>query len=223
LTLSVINEYSSLDFLSQITDTGGEKNSFILLVSQLTHEAAFFEAPDYVPRRSVTNTGKGPFAGESHYHADMAAFLLLGKWFNYMKENQVYDNTRIIIVSDHGWNLKNDFPGNITLPNGESLQTYNALLMMKDFGSAGGVKTDASFMTNADAPLLAVKDIFANPLNPFTKKRLAPAKDSGAVITTSGRLHPTDHRKNTFRIDDGVWLHVRDNIFNPGNWEKVIK
>jgi YidC/Oxa1 family membrane protein insertase len=223
LTLSVINEYSSLDFLSQITDTDGEKNSFILLTNQLTHEAAFFEAPDYTPRRNVTNMGEGPFAGESHYHADMAAFLLLGKWFNYLKENQVYDNTRIIIVSDHGWNLKSDFPGNIILPGGDSVQTYNALLMMKDFGSTGDVKTDAAFMTNADTPLLAVKDLFSNPVNPFTNKRLGPEKDAGATITTSGKLHPTDHRKYTFKIDNDVWLHVHDDIFNSDNWEKVIQ
>jgi YidC/Oxa1 family membrane protein insertase len=223
LTLNVINEYSSLDFLPQITGPDGEKNSFILLVNQLTHEPAFFQAPDYTPRLNVTNKGNGPFAGEQHYHADMAAFLLLGKWFDYLKENRVYDNTRIIIVSDHGWDLKSDFPGNITLPNGEGLQTYNALLMMKDFNSSGDVKTDTAFMTNADAPLLAVKDLFSNPVNPFTKKRLMPEKDSGVTITTSGRLHPTEHRKYTFRIDDDEWLRVHDNIFNPDNWEKVIK
>jgi YidC/Oxa1 family membrane protein insertase len=223
LTLSVINEYSSLDFLPRITAVDGAKNSFTFLTSQLTHEPAFYQAPDYTPRRDVTNRGDGPFAGEPHYHAGMAAFLLLGKWFNYMKENQVYDNTRIIIVSDHGWDLKSDFPGNITLPNGEGLQTYNALLMMKDFNSTGDVEKDSSFMTNADVPLLAVKDLLLNPVNPFTNKRLVPEKTSGVTITTSGKLHPTDHRKYTFRIDDGAWLRVHDDIFNPDNWEKVIK
>ncbi|MDR2143798.1 MAG: YidC/Oxa1 family membrane protein insertase [Treponema sp.] len=224
LTLSVINEYSSLDFLPRITIAdSGAKNSFIFLTSQLTHEPAFYQAPDYTPRRTVTNMGEGPFAGEKHYHADMAAFLLLGKWFDYLKENRVYDNTRIIIVSDHGWNLKSDFAGNITLPNGESLQTYNALLMMKDFDSAGDIRTDAAFMTNADVPLLAVEGFLKNPVNPFTNNRLGPEKDSGVTITTSNKLHPTDHRKHTFKIENDTWLHVRDNIFNPDNWEKAIK
>jgi hypothetical protein len=78
-------------------------------------------------------------------------------------------------------------------------------------------------MTSADVPLLALKDFFLNPVNPFTNNRLSPEKDSGVTITTSNKLHPTDHRKYTFKIDDKAWLYVRDNIFNPDNWEKVIK
>ena len=36
----------------------------------------------------------------THYQVNMAAFLKLGEWFDYLRENGVYDNTRIIIVSD---------------------------------------------------------------------------------------------------------------------------
>ena len=37
------------------------------------------------------------------YQIQAAAFEMLGKWFDQLREQGVYDNTRIIIVSDHGW------------------------------------------------------------------------------------------------------------------------
>ena len=41
-----------------------------------------------------------------HYHVNMAAMLQLAAWFDSLRENGVYDNTRIIIAADHGRNLK---------------------------------------------------------------------------------------------------------------------
>ena len=38
----------------------------------------------------------------THYQSNMAAMLQLGRWFDYLRENGVYDNTRIIVMSDHG-------------------------------------------------------------------------------------------------------------------------
>ena len=32
----------------------------------------------------------------------MASYRALGDWFDYLRANNLYDNTRIIIVSDHG-------------------------------------------------------------------------------------------------------------------------
>ena len=37
-----------------------------------------------------------------HFYTQIGAFQKLCKWFNYLKENNVYSNTKIIIVSDHG-------------------------------------------------------------------------------------------------------------------------
>jgi arylsulfatase A-like enzyme len=41
-----------------------------------------------------------------HYHSNMATMLRVGEWMDYLKEQGVYDNTRIIIVADHGRKLK---------------------------------------------------------------------------------------------------------------------
>jgi YidC/Oxa1 family membrane protein insertase len=220
LTISTINEYSVLDLLPDITTFDREGDRFWLFTNQLTHEPAFFQAPFYVPRLKVTETGDGQFSQDSHYHANMAAFLLLGRWFTCLKDNNVYNNTRIIIVSDHGWNVNADLLSQIKLPEGQNVQSFNPLLMIKDFDAAGDIKTDYAFMTNADVPLLALDSLVQNPVNPFTHRPMENEKSGKIILTSSDELHPTDHGKYIFNIPNNAWLSVHDNIFDPANWRK---
>ena len=57
--------------------------------------------------------------------------------FDFLRENDVYDNTRIILVSDHGYSL--DQFEELVLNTGknktENIEWYYPLLLVKDFGS----------------------------------------------------------------------------------------
>jgi YidC/Oxa1 family membrane protein insertase len=212
LSIGTISNYAILDFAPGITKIeGGNMDTFTLFVNELTHEPAFFEAPDYIPALPVTDKGPSAFANEAEYHVNIAAWLLLGKWFTLLKEQGVYDNTRIIIVSDHGGNVGSNYPNNIILPNGDHVQAYNALLLVKDFNADGFLATNTDFMTSADAPLFAVNDGLVDPVNPFTGAVLK--SDKGDGIDIAGRREPYESLKD--------WLRVHDNIFDPNNWEKV--
>jgi hypothetical protein len=123
-------------------------------------------------------------------------------------------------VSDHGINNFSKFEGNIRLPNGECLQFYMALLMFKDFGARGNLSVDNQFMVNADTPLLAVRGIFPNPINPFSGKTLEAKKDNGVTITSSQNFSKTQY-EDRFNIGQTEWLHVKDSIFDPKNWTKT--
>jgi hypothetical protein len=216
LSLDTIDNYTALDFLPKITGFTTEKrNTYTALVNDITHYPAFFEAPDYIPTSEARERGKGYFADEDHYHVNMVAFLMLAKWFDILKTHQVYDNTRIIIVSDHGTGLKSKFPDNITLPNGDCLESYQPILLVKDFNDTGTLHTDMTFMTHADVPLIATSDLIENPVNPFTGILIESKKEDGVTITTMDVLN--------FTIHPDEWLHVHDNIFDPKNWEKAEK
>jgi len=134
--------------------------------------------------------------------------------------NDVYDNTRIIIVSDHGRG-SGRIPENITLPNGSSVLAYNTLLLVKDFNARTAPSQSNECMTNGDVPLFALEGIIANPVNPFTGIPLKPDKDDGITITTIGAVSTYRHNKYTYNIGKNQWLHVRDNIFDPKNWKAV--
>jgi hypothetical protein len=219
-----LDSYSVLDVLPEITDiTNDNQNTFTMMINELAHGHAILQYPDYIPStNSTTNAGSGgALINEMYYHTNAASFLLLGKWFDFLKENKVYDNTRIIIVSDHGDNLFSAYPDNITLPNGKSLQAYSALLMIKDFNRQGYLHIDNTFMTNADVPVLATDGVIPQAVNPFTHAPLNSKKENGVTITTSTAWEPRKNFNNKFNIAPDEWLHVQDTIFIDKNWRKV--
>jgi YidC/Oxa1 family membrane protein insertase len=227
MTSDTLDNYANLDILPEITGViNTEENRYTALVNDLTHEPAFFQAPDYVPANKVTNKGNSLFAEEDSYHVNMAALILLGKWFYFLQQHDVYDNTRIIIVSDHGWYINSALPDNFTLPNGSSFLNFNPLLMVKDFKNSeqsdNGFITDNTFMTHADVPFLASKDI-TNAENPFTHKPLHHDKTGGVIISTAYAWESPDPLKYTWKIQTNEWLYVKENIFKPENWSAVSK
>jgi YidC/Oxa1 family membrane protein insertase len=213
-SLTVLDSYSTLDYLPLLTEiTDASVNTYTAIVNDLTHDHALYQYPDYVPAINITDTGNGPFAKEAPYHSNMAALLLMGKWLRFLQEQGVYDNTRIIIVSDHGKSVGANYNGNIRLPNGHRLSHYHALLLVKDFDAHGDIVTDTTFMTNGDVPLFAMEGLIDNPQNPFTGNSITSDKETGVFIVTA--------TVQKYSIANDQWLHVHDNVFNPDNWKKV--
>ena len=143
----------------------------------------------------------------------MAAMLRLGEWMDYLRENNMYDNTRIIIVSDHGAYLS--FPGmSFDADNSAKYDVYNdvnlfrALLLVKDFDSRE-LTTDDTFMTNADTPALAFSGVIDDPINPFTGKKISTDyKDkSEQHIAYTNSWSTTSNNGNTFK--DIVWVGLK--------------
>jgi len=222
ITDTIIDDYAFLDSLDKITAFSETGDTYTEIYSHLTHGSALLQAPTYTPVNIVTNKGTSLLSGDGRFHLMTASFLLLGRWFEYLKTNGVYDNTRIILVSDHGRG-STEYPGNINLPNANKLQGFNPLLMVKDFNARETLKTSDIFMTNGDVPLFAVEKIIDNPVNPFTKIPLHSDKNDGIIITTIGAVSTYRHNKYTYNIPKNKWLFVKNNIFDPQNWKVVTE
>jgi hypothetical protein len=97
------------------------------------------------------------------------------------------------------------------------VQTYNSLLLVKDFAKTGALVTNTDFMTTADVPILLCENLIENPVNPFTQKPLEADKKDGVVITTSFYPDPGKYGYNIYPFE---WLFVKDNIFDKDNWSK---
>ena len=150
---------------------------------------------------------------------NMGALLYVGRWLDYLKEQGVYDNTRIIVVSDHAYGVGQY---DELLFNNEGAdfdaQGFIPLLMYKDFGSRG-FKVSEEFMTNADTPALATQGIINNAVNPFTGNPLsAPEKKKvPQKVIFSGSWDVLTNGTNTF--DRSQWYSVRDNVWDRSNWK----
>jgi hypothetical protein len=93
--------------------------------------------------------------------------------------------------------------------------------MVKDFNIHGTLSIDDSFMTNADVPIIALKDIVENPVNPWTGKIITSNKESGITFTTSHLWRIDRHPRYSFDIKPDEWLHVHTNIFDKNNWRQI--
>ena len=231
-----VKPYAVLTHLEEITSIReGEGNTFLMLTNDTTHEPMLLQEPEYEPANSVDNTeydaahtDRFVLNGEElkmetdgqviHYQANMAAALKLGAWFDYLRAEGVYDNTRIIIVSDHGTSLDKQLDRLVADIGWDfDFMRYNPILMVKDFGSTE-LTTDDSFMSNADTPTLAAEGMIDSPVNPFTGKPIssAPKSEGPQKIFGSYLWYTPENNGTTFR--PGPWYSVQDNIFDSDNW-----
>jgi hypothetical protein len=220
---TVSDNYSLLYYLPEITAVNNEeKNTFSLFVSNMAHDPSFLQYPDYTVVSEISDFGPDLFNGNiksfQFYHVNAASYILLAKWFEFLKKQGVYDNTRIIIVSDHGESLV-DPSGAID----RAYTPYNPILLFKDFSAKGELKTDFEFMTNADTPLLAVKDIFPGAKNPFTGKLFEADKENGVFVFLDGSSQPQDYPGNEVLDKTSHFYHIKENIFDAKNWTKTTK
>lgn len=155
-----------------------------------------------------------PYNNE-HFSLEQHAFNILGTYMKYLKDNGVYDNTRIIIVSDHGhWGQ--DYT---TLPAQST--AYNPLLFVKDFNKSGMYKTDMKFMTNADAPSIVLTGLVKNPINPFTGKNIFTQTDKQNVKVLHYDDIKADYKNYSGArciFPNAKFFNVSNNIFEEGNW-----
>lgn len=211
-----LNGYAVLDFLPKLTEIdNSEKGTAVIMTNNTTHESLFLQAPEYKPQIVVTDFGTGRFNKEIWYHVNAAAIKRLSDYFIFLKENNVYDNTRIILVSDHG-RLETTYLTKTSLPF--HVDQFNPILFFKDFNSGGSLNTDMTFMTTADVPFLAINNIIDNLNNPFT----------GNLITENSKIEPQLimikrlPRSNNYEVElnDHNHYYVTDNIFDENNWRK---
>jgi len=214
-----LDGYSVLDYLPLLTEITEENaNCALIMTNNTTHKNLFMQAPDYTPSINITNYGTSRFSKEHAYHTTAAAIKRISEWFDYLKRENIYDNTKIILVSDHG--PEPNFVTKLGLPF--NVDQFNPLLMVKDFNSTGEFKSDMTFMSNADVPYLSLNNLIDNPVNPFTGKKISTeAKNEPLYITMWRSTHNTKENEYKFGLNPKYDYYVQDNIFKKENWKKA--
>lgn len=234
LFMDAYNVLTSLPFMTAVTDEN--VNTFLYLTNNATHEPMLLQEPEYVPAENLDNRKYDAehadrftvdsrvmqvedYKQMAHYQSNMAVLITLGEWFDFLREQNLYDNTKIIIVSDHGRHLGHfdelAMGGEDDLKN---VEMYYPLLLVKDFNSTEFTVSE-EFMTTADVPTLAVKDLIDNPVNPFTGKVINNSEKTAheQYIIMSNEYDVNVNNGNTFL--PARWARVKDDLWNKENWE----
>ena len=209
-TAYAVSEYKKFEnLIDNLKIKPNAKGSFSIFVSVLPHQ------PTPLDKNYQFTDGKNGYNYKenksdeyiNHYNVNMLTYLEIEKLIKKLKENNVYDNTRIIIMSDHGWKIHDMDKVELLIAKN------NSILLYKDFNTQGEYKTDTHFMTGADIPYLAADNAVENSVNPFTGKELLPDKDNGVDIIPTylkkwSPLHYTDKDRLYLYDEDFEYMHM---------------
>ena len=206
----------------------------MMMSNMITHEPSLLQMPDYTPAGVIDNSGYDMTKRmdedhnvlynysqyvEGEYSANVAAYILLGKFFDWMREQGIYDNTRIIIAADHGHPTGQ--LDNMIMKNGElDVMAFNPVMLVKDY-DAKGFTISQEFMTNADAPLMALEGQGIEMVNPFTGNQMTDNAKKG-VLHVCGTDDLNGFNESApyykFQSDDKPWYSIHNSIFDEENW-----
>ena len=168
---------------------------------------------------------------QAHYETNVAAFKRLAEWFKSLKESGAYDNTRIVLCSDHGRGTQQidelmidetAYDEDVEVRYGD-VEFYYPLLMVKDFNGSKEFQISDTFMTNADVPTLATEGLIDSPKNPFTGKTLdSSAKENPENLTVIASAEWDVFKNNGTTYIPSRWYSVKDSIWKKDNW-KLLK
>lgn len=215
--IALFDSYSEFLSLKNISDYSLNNDlSLNIITNDLTHEPSLLQLPKYTIEKKIDNVGENYIGTEEafkHYHVNASALYRLAEYFNELKKNGIYDNTRIIIVSDHGAPIKN-YASEL-----EIITYFNPLLIVKDFNSQGDYKIDNSLMTTADVPYIATKDLMNNPVNPFTGKSITEFDKSNGIDIFMGDKHNPQDFTGDNCIFEKYYFHIKNKVLDIKDWE----
>ena len=211
------NWYSILYYLPQLVNTDSKSPTLSILTNECTHSSEDISMYDIKPEYEYS-------LNNDAYKIDTVSLIQIGRFADFLRENGIYDNTRIVVVSDHGIGGDKSMYNGAPYFDGYSKDRLNPVLLVKDFyaSSNGTVQADEKFMTNADVPAIVLKGIVEAPKNPFTDTPINEDYKKSGVIITKGDVFMPYHSKSEyeFTIADEDWIHIKDNIFIDSNWQK---
>ena len=229
--------WAALHALPDITQVSeGEGNTFLAMCNDATHDILQLSEPEYehitpfdnteYDRAHPSRSAEGlpdilleTDMQKAHYQSNLSAMLQIGRWLETLRQEGVYDNTRIIIAADHGYCL-GQYPEAIFDPSREQgdATMYNPLFLFKDFGETE-LKRDDTFMTNADAPAMLLQGLIENPVNPFTGKPITNAAKGkeDLLVTTSPDWQFAYNNGPAFF--PAVWYRVTGPVLQKESWQ----
>ena len=233
-------DFATLQNLEKMTViTDDNINRYFSLENDSTHDPIMFQEPEYEIKYDVDNTKYEEENSDRYtvnqitlemttddhyrfYQTNMASILAIGRWLDYLKKEGVYDNTRIIITADHGKALHLNEAYNLDDGTDEfmDIEAYYPILLIKDFDSKEFTIND-EFMTNADVPTYAMKDLIDNPVNPFTGNPVNnDIKYNGPQKVLGSEKWVVDENNGT-QFMPGLWLSVETDMRDKNNWNVI--
>lgn len=225
---NAINHLAYLALLRKLTTVDMGKPTFKFIGNELTHSP--WAIDEELQLTTETTGGRRYFPEydfelvdrDGPYYSSVRALIELAKFFDWMRENEVFDVSKIVIVSDHGFYgpspLWPKLPV-IRARNGDGVEgsaAYHSLLMVKDFNSELDFEQDDRLMSTADTAAIVLSALGDAKWIEKDPTR-GPARPR-EVVTTLTPVPPEKNKKDSYKIE--YQFSISGDPSEPGNWHQ---
>lgn len=207
-----IDTFLILDSFRTSSNTSNSKPTLKILWSSVHYPFFLNETCDGVAKNQIIDESFDVWEDTSAQRHMYCALDSIAKWTYWMKEVDIYDNTKIIIASDHGstYAIKNK-DGKYTKDDG-----IFALLMIKDFKSRGSMETSEQLMSNVDIPAIISS---AEPLMQFPNMPKDPIIHKRKNIPMIYYHTQYTPKNTTTTIPFDYTITIEKNVYDRDTWQ----
>jgi Phosphoglycerol transferase and related proteins, alkaline phosphatase superfamily len=223
-----LNNFFSLVSLPEFSDTSASRSTFTFITTELTRAPLFVNEENCVPDRSLTATT--PRIKEllqrykdedtvAIYQTTKCAVQGLAKFMGWLKANGIYDNTMVVLASDHGWLSHN--PLLSSLKDSKYQQRYSmfqAFLMVKGFGASAPIKESTEFISNANVPGLICETI-GGCFDRTTGKTIRWQPLNHPVLLHETPWQGKSQKKDSFIVE--ALYQVKGDVTRRESWQEL--
>lgn len=176
--------WAELQALPELSYTKAQEPNFNIVTNLLPHEPYYIDET-CKPRRDrlmrstkeVAARGHSSLFALRHEIAAHCALLAVADYLDHLKSAGVYDNTKIVVVSDHG--IVGDVRDSSTraVAGGTEANLYvrsRSVLLVKEIGQRGALRISEAFLPNAEVPRIVCEEI-GGCTNPYLNHRTIEA------------------------------------------------
>lgn len=220
-----LNNYFSLLTLGQHSAADANTNTFTFMANEVTR-ATQFVGVDCIPSRQYSTMSPtirplmekyGTEETARIYQTTSCAMQALGRYMQWMKSEGIYDNTMIVIASDHGWLSRNPLLKKVK--DQERYSMFQSFLMVKPF-NAGKTTLQEShqFIANANIPGM-ICDVLGGCQDRATGKTIRYQPLKGSVLLHETPWQPSGQTRDAYVID--ALYEVSGDVTRPESWKRL--
>jgi hypothetical protein len=217
---TTFKEWADLKSLAILSSSKAERSTLNVVFNLLPHEPYYMgedclpQGREFkVPKEEFLRRGHQSLFSLQHQIAAECSLLLVADYFKWMKEEGVYDNTKIVIVSDHGIVGDVSDSSSRAKAGGTTDNTFvksRSALLVKGRDAKGRIRISEEFVPNAEVPRIVCEEI-GGCVNPYLGNKTIEAhgRDQPFLVDLVPWQY-TEQRPTRFNIDKQLKLTNKD-------------
>lgn len=218
---SMLQEYAKMDLFfenSYVDDSLGPTLKYI--GTHYTHRPWLHKSDCGFIQDSIFDTGIRDRIDNRQLSTEKCLLLKISTWIEWLKAEDIFDNTMIVLVSDHdrGYDKKIAKAFGASYVAEKYPGAPSSLLLVKDFNNNREFAESSQFMSNSDVASIVCSQIGGCDGIEMYNPLMNPKNDR--VLTHSiGEWHPSRHKKAKYKLER--LFNVRGDMYKRDSWQQI--